>query len=159
MVSFLSQFPSFFLYYFSNWVIASCSFAPVDTHLKPIAWPEGSTLKHWGPNSSSIPTIVVFTQNGLKPAYWEKCWRLWPSFVARTWTGISYPLVNLNLAAVFLSHYTTYLASFMLPTRTAPLLSLILKMLVTESGTINLSGIFFYVHTTTQSFPLTAIDV
>jgi len=47
----------------------------------------------------------------------------------------------------------------MLPTITAPISSLILKIFVTESGTINESGTFFSVHTTTESVPLIAIDV
>jgi hypothetical protein len=34
-----------------------------------------------------------------------------------------------------------------------------LKMLVIELGTIILSGIFFYVHTTTESLPRTAMAV
>jgi len=54
---------------------------------------------------------------------------------------------------------TMYLASFMFPTMMAPILSPNGKMLVTESGTISLSGTFFLQHTTTLSFPLTAIDV
>eukprot|EP00349_Pseudokeronopsis_sp_Brazil_P006714 CAMPEP_0202958720 /NCGR_PEP_ID=MMETSP1396-20130829/2988_1 /ASSEMBLY_ACC=CAM_ASM_000872 /TAXON_ID= /ORGANISM="Pseudokeronopsis sp., Strain Brazil" /LENGTH=38 /DNA_ID= /DNA_START= /DNA_END= /DNA_ORIENTATION= len=37
---------------------------------------------------------------------------------------------------------------------TAPSVSLTLKMLVTELGTINLSGTFFWVQTTTESTPL-----
>ena len=47
----------------------------------------------------------------------------------------------------------------MFPITTAPISSLMLKMFVTESGTINWSGTFFSVHTTTESVPLIAIDV
>ena len=47
----------------------------------------------------------------------------------------------------------------MYPTIIAPQLSLILKMFVTDSGTINLSGTFLAQQTTTESLPLIAIEV
>lgn len=50
-------------------------------------------------------------------------------------------------------------ASYIFPTMTAPISSATLKMFVTDSGTINASGTFFCVHTTTESTPRTAIAV
>ncbi len=49
--------------------MASCSFVPVETARKPIAYPDGSILNTYGPFSSSQPTRVTLQQNSRIPAF------------------------------------------------------------------------------------------